>query len=263
MSTVATQPEPSGPAVPTGPVLLQGNAIQKRFGGVQALADVDFTVTRGEIVGLVGPNGSGKSTLLACLSRALDVDAGTIVFDGKDITRRRARTVARGGLTRTFQNVKIFPDLKVRENALLARKWSDVRTWQMLTPADAATRERVDDLLDLTQLAPLAGEFAGNLSGGQKRLLELVMALVSRPQLVLLDEASSGVNPTLIESLKTYIRSLHDDEGVSFVIVEHNIGFIFSLATRIVVLDAGRVLANGTPDEIRSNQEVIDAYLGA
>jgi ABC-type branched-subunit amino acid transport system ATPase component len=244
-------------------LLLEAIGVDKRFGGVHAVKSVDFRVAPGEIVGLVGPNGSGKSTLLNCLSRGTDVDAGTISFDSQDITRERPRTVARRGLARTFQNVKVFPDLKVRENALLARRWSEVSPLRMLGPADAATRARVDDLLELTQMSRLASEFAGNLSGGQKRLLELVMALVSKPRLVLLDEASSGVNPTLIEALKSYIRALHAEEGVSFVIVEHNIGFIFSLASRIVVLDAATVLADGTPDEVRVNQEVIDAYLGA
>ncbi|MCD9155072.1 ABC transporter ATP-binding protein [Aeromicrobium duanguangcaii] len=247
----------------TTTALLTATGIEKRFGGVRALQDVDFRVEPGEIVGLVGPNGSGKSTLLACLSRAHDVDAGTIRFDDRDITRTRAKVMARRGMTRTFQNVKVFPELTVRENALLARQWDGVKPWQLLAAADPATGERVDHLLELTEMTRLAGEFAGNLSGGQKRLLELVMALVSKPRLVLLDEASSGVNPTLIESLKGYIRLLHEQEGVSFVIVEHNIGFIFSLASRIVVLDGGRVLADGSPDDIRHNQEVIDAYLGA
>lgn len=259
MSTLLTHDQPAA----AGTLLLQAIGLEKHFGGVHALQGVDFTVAPGEIVGLVGPNGSGKSTLLACLSRTHDVDAGTITFDDRDITRTRTRTVARRGMTRTFQNVKIFPELKVRENALLARQWDSLRPWQMLGGPDAATRERVDALLELTQMTRLADEFAGNLSGGQKRLLELVMALVPEPRLVLLDEASSGVNPTLIESLKTYIRTLHSEEGVSFVIVEHNIGFIFSLASRIVVLDQGRVLADAPPEEIRNNQEVIDAYLGA
>jgi ABC-type branched-subunit amino acid transport system ATPase component len=261
MST--THPAPGAEASANGRLLLEAVGIEKRFGGVRAVKSVDFRVAPGEIVGLVGPNGSGKSTLLGCISRGINVDGGTISFDSRDITRERPRAVARRGLARTFQNVKVFPDLKVRENALLARRWNEVSPLRMLGPADAATRERVDDLLELTQMTRLANEFAGNLSGGQKRLLELVMALVSKPRLVLLDEASSGVNPTLIESLKTYIQALHADEGVSFVIVEHNIGFIFSLASRIVVLDAGAVLADGTPDEIRGNKEVIDAYLGA
>jgi len=259
MSTLATTPDMRG----ADQLLLRASGIEKHFGGVRALQGVDFQVAPGEIVGLVGPNGSGKSTLLACLSRAHDVDGGSISFQGQDITRSRTRVVARRGMTRTFQNVKVFPELKVRENALLSRQWDGVRPWRMLGKADSVTRSRVDDLLELTEMSRLADEFAGNLSGGQKRLLELVMALVSEPRLVLLDEASSGVNPTLIESLKTYIRSLNSDEGVSFVIVEHNIGFIFSLAHRIVVLDSGKVLADGSPDEIRTNQEVIDAYLGA
>lgn len=258
MPAMTTHAEPG-----SDPLLLTATGVQKSFGGVHALQAVDFRVAPGEIVGLVGPNGSGKSTLLACLSRAMNVDEGTITFHDRDITRSRARTMARRGLTRTFQNVRVFPELKVRENAMLARQWRGVRPWQMLGAADAATRARVDDLLELTEMSRLADEFAGNLSGGQKRLLELVMALVSNPRLVLLDEASSGVNPTLIESLKTYIRTLNADEGVSFVIVEHNIGFIFSLASRVVVLDGGVVLADASPQEIEKNQEVIDAYLGA
>lgn len=247
----------------TDSMILTATGVHKRFGGVRALDGVDFAVSPGEIVGLVGPNGSGKSTLLGCLSRAINVDEGAITFQDRDITQSRARTMARRGVTRTFQNVKVFPELKVRENALLARQWSGVRPWRMLGSADAVTKARVDDLLELTEMSRLADEFAGSLSGGQKRLLELVMALVSKPRLVLLDEASSGVNPTLIESLKTYIETLNADEGVSFVIVEHNIGFIFSLADRVVVLDGGRVLADAAPNEIRENQEVIDAYLGA
>lgn len=256
-------PAPSAETRSQPNLLLEAVGIEKRFGGVRAVKSVDFRVQSGEIVGLVGPNGSGKSTLLACLSRGIDIDEGTITFDSQDITRERPRTVARRGLARTFQSVKVFPDLKVRENALLSRQWTEVSPLKMLGPADAATQERVDDLLELTQMSPLANEYAGNLSGGQKRLLELVMALVSKPRLVLLDEASSGVNPTLIESIKSYILALNADEGVSFVIVEHNIGFIFSLASRIVVLDAGAVLADGTPDEVRGNQEVVNAYLGA
>jgi ABC-type branched-subunit amino acid transport system ATPase component len=256
-------PAQSAAPGPSSNLLLEAVGITKSYGGVHALKSVDFRVEPGEIVGLVGPNGSGKSTLLGCLSRGTPVDSGTIAFDGRDITRERPRTIARRGLARTFQNVRVFPELKVRENALLSRQWSEVSSLKLLGTADAATRERVDNLLELTQMSRLADEFAGNLSGGQKRLLELVMALVSKPRLVLLDEASSGVNPTLIESLKTYIRALHAEEGVSFVIVEHNIGFIFALASRIVVLDAGLVLADGTPDEVRGNQEVIDAYLGA
>ncbi len=247
----------------TGTPLLSARGITKSFGGVHAVDAVDFDVATGEIVGLVGPNGSGKSTLLGCLSRDIAMDAGRITFDGVDTSRLRTMQVARSGIGRTFQNVRIFPELSVMENALMGRQWKGVGLRGMLQPADTATRQRAAGLIDLMGFLHLAHEYAGNLSGGQMRLLELVMAMMCGPRLVMLDEATSGVNPTLIESLKHYVKVLNEQERVAFIIVEHNIGFIFSIADRIVVLDDGKVLADGTPDEIQHNQEVIVAYLGA
>jgi ABC-type branched-subunit amino acid transport system ATPase component len=255
----------SGPA-PTSDqhdLLLEARGITKSFGGVRAVCDVDFQVGRGEVVGLVGPNGSGKSTLLGCLSRDIPIDRGSVEFNGEDIARLRTMQVARRGMGRTFQNVRLFPELTVWENALLGRQWNGVGLGRLLRPADAGTRQRASDLIDLMEIPHLSHQYAGNISGGQMRLVELVMAMMSSPSLVLLDEATSGVNPTLIESLKHYVKVLNDEEGVAFIIVEHNIGFIFSIADRVVVLDDGQQLANGTPTEIIENQEVIDAYLGA
>ncbi|WP_346535553.1 ABC transporter ATP-binding protein [Micromonospora sp. DPT] len=235
----------------------------KSFGGVQALREVDFQIAAGEIVGLVGPNGSGKSTLLACLSRDMAFEGGSVEFNGRDIAKLRTMQVARSGMSRTFQNVRLFPELTVWENALLGRQWKGVGLRGLVRPADAATKQRASDLIDLMEIPHLTHQYAGNISGGQMRLVELVMAMMSNPSLVLLDEATSGVNPTLIESLKHYVKVLNQEEGVAFIIVEHNIGFIFSIADRIVVLHDGQLLANGTPEEISENQEVIDAYLGA
>jgi ABC-type branched-subunit amino acid transport system ATPase component len=243
--------------------LLKARGVTKNFGGVRAVREVDFEVARGEIVGLVGPNGSGKSTLLGCLSRDIAADRGTVEFNGENIAGLRTMQVARRGMGRTFQNVRLFPELTVWENALLGRQWRGVGLGHLLRPADAATRQRASELIDLMEIPHLSHQYAGNISGGQMRLVELIMAMMSSPSLVLLDEATSGVNPTLIESLKHYVKVLNDEEGVAFIIVEHNIGFIFSIADRIVVLDDGQELANGTPTEISENQEVIDAYLGA
>ena len=243
--------------------LLCARGVAKSFGGIRAVRGVDFDVAAGEIVGLVGPNGSGKSTLLGCLSRDIAMDAGKVLFNGTDISGLRAMQAARNGMGRTFQSVRIFPELSVWENALMGRQWKGVGLRSMLCPADAATRRRAGELIDLMGFPQLMHEYAGNLSGGQMRLLELVMAMMSGPRLVMLDEATSGVNPTLIESLKHYVKVLNRDEGVAFIIVEHNIGFIFSIADRIVVLDDGKILANGQPEDIRQNQEVIVAYLGA
>lgn len=245
------------------PRLLDARGVSKSFGGVRAVRSVDFHVRPGEIVGLVGPNGSGKSTLLGCLSRDLQLDSGTLSFTGVDVTRLRAMEIARKGLARTFQNARIFPELTVWENALLGRQWAGVGLRAMLCPPDAATKARAADLLAMMNISHVAQQYAGNVSGGQRRLLELVMAMMSRPRLVMLDEATSGVNPTLIESFKHHVRNLNTEQGVAFVIVEHNIEFVFSIADRIVVLNDGQLLAEGAPEEISRNQEVIDAYLGA
>jgi ABC-type branched-subunit amino acid transport system ATPase component len=248
--------EPSG-------LLLEATGIRKTFGGVQAVRGVDLHIAPGEIVGLIGPNGSGKSTMLGCLSRDIPIDEGKVMFEGRSLSKVGASRAARRGIGRTFQNIRVFPELTVHENALLARNWGQVSPLAMLGRADKACQARVDHLLALTEMTRLRGEFAGNLSGGQKRLLEFVMALVSEPRLVMLDEAASGVNPTLIEKLKSYVLRLRDEENVAFLVVEHNVDFIFTLADRIVVMETGSILAQGAPDTIRHNQEVIDAYLGA
>jgi ABC-type branched-subunit amino acid transport system ATPase component len=243
--------------------LIVASGLTCRFGGLVALDHVDFRVGRGEIVGLIGPNGSGKSTLLSCLSAGRRADSGKVLLSGKDITRKRPSTVARMGLTRTFQDARVFADLTVLENVLLSRDWTDLGPFGLLRTADEPVRDRANRLLDLVGIRSLAGTRAGELSGGQQRLLELVMAIMPRPRVVMLDEATSGVNPALIAELSEHLRLLHREEEVSFVIVEHNVGFVFGMADRIVVLQQGRVLAEGTPDEVRSNQEVVDAYLGA
>jgi len=249
--------------VPVSPRMLEARSVQKSFGGVHAVRDVNFHVSAGEIVGLVGPNGSGKSTLLGCLSRDIPIDAGSIVFNGIDVTRRRAMDLARSGMARTFQSSRIFPELTVWENALLGRQWRGIGLRDMIRPAGPDVRQRATALIEMMEIPHLREQYAGNISGGQRRLLELVMAMMSRPSLVMLDEATSGVNPTLIESFKEHVRVLNREEGVAFVIVEHNIGFVFSIADRVVVLDEGSVLADDSPEEILTNQEVIDAYLGA
>jgi ABC-type branched-subunit amino acid transport system ATPase component len=258
---------PAGTHVPSrSPVaspLLDARSVAKSFGGVRAVRDVNFHVRPGEIVGLVGPNGSGKSTLLGCLSRDIQFDTGELFFNGTEVTRLRAMEIARRGMARTFQTARIFPELSVWENALLGRQWAGVGLRAMLCRADDATRSRAAGLLGMMNIAKLAHEYAGNISGGQRRLLELVMAMMCGPSLVMLDEATSGVNPTLIESFKHHVRTLNKEEGVAFVIVEHNIEFVFSIADRIVVLNDGQLLAEGAPEVIRRNQEVVDAYLGA
>lgn len=241
--------------------LLEGRGVTKRFGGLAAVNDVDFAIYPGEMLGLIGPNGSGKTTLFDCLTRVQDIDAGTLVFKGEDITRCKPHQVARMGLSRTFQIIRVYSDLTVRENLLLSRRWGGLRPRDLLRSTTPEIADRADELMDFLLLDRLREDRAATLSGGQKRLLEIGMALMPRPDLVLLDEATSGVNPTLVETIKDRVRVLNES-GVAFLMVEHNIRFIADLCERVVVLDYGRKLAEGTPDEISDNEDVIEAYFG-
>ena len=243
--------------------LLEGRSVSKFFGGLAAVHEVDFVVYPGEIVGLVGPNGSGKTTLFDCLSRVQDVDHGQILFKGVDITRKKPHQVAHMGLARTFQVIRVYRKMTVLENMLISRQWHGESLWQMMRPSQKQTEERAKALIDFLTIDHLTQEMAGNLSGGQRRLLEIGMALMPDPELILLDEATSGVNPTLIETIKDRIRELNQKQGKSFLMIEHNIQFISDMCSRVYVLNYGQRLAEGTPDEIKNNEEVIEAYFGA
>ena len=242
--------------------LLAARGLTKRFGGLVAVDKVDIEVGAGEIVGLIGPNGSGKTTLFDCLSRVSDVDSGQITFDSKDITRLRPHQVAHLGMARTFQLIRVYRELTVTENLELSIQWGRLGLARMLGRTDSAAHRRVDSFLELLQLGPVRHQRAGALSGGQRRLLEIGMALMSKPRLVLLDEATSGVNPTLINDIADHIRAANT-EGVAFLLVEHNVQFVTDLCQRVVVLDQGAKLTEGTPQEVMNNQAVIEAYFGA
>lgn len=243
--------------------LLRGEKIVKYFGGLAAVNGVDIVVHSGEIVGLIGPNGSGKTTLFNCLSRLLPIDSGRIFFKGRDITRARPYQVARMGLSRTFQVIRVYRKMTVLENMLISRQWRGETLLSMLKPSHPETERRARELLDFLKLSHLINEQAGNLSGGQRRLLEIGMALMPDPDLVLLDEATSGVNPTLIEEIKDHIRELNRTQGKAFLLIEHNINFIADLCERVYVLNYGQLLAHGTPHDIMENEAVIEAYFGA
>ncbi len=242
--------------------LLEGRSVSKYFGGLAAVHEVDFAVYPGEIVGLVGPNGSGKTTLFDCLSRVQDIDNGQVLFKGVDITRKKPHQVAHLGLARTFQVIRVYRKMTVLENMLISRQWRGETLWKMLKPSHKDTEQRARELIDFLTINHLTNEKAGNLSGGQRRLLEIGMSLMPNPDLILLDEATSGVNPTLIETIKDRIRALNKDQGISFLMIEHNIQFISDMCSRVYVLNYGQKLAEGTPDEIKANEEVIEAYFG-
>ena len=243
--------------------LLEGRGVSKFFGGLAALSDVDFSVYQGEIMGLIGPNGSGKTTLFDCLSRVQNISDGQIFFKGKEITKKKPFQVAHMGLARTFQVIRVYKDLTVLENMLLSRQWGGLPLPALFRPNPKKIEDRAHKLLDFLLLERLTYEKAGKLSGGQKRLLEIGMALMPDPDLILLDEATSGVNPTLIEEIKVRIRELNAKQGKTFLLIEHNIQFISDLCSRVFVLNYGEKLAEGTPREIMENQAVIEAYFGA
>jgi ABC-type branched-subunit amino acid transport system ATPase component len=214
-------------------------------------------------MGLIGPNGSGKTTLFDCLSRVQNLSEGQVFFKGREVTNRKPYQVAHMGLARTFQIIRVYRKLTVLENMLLSRQWGGNRLWQLLRPGPKPLENRAHELLGFLLLDHLTYEQAGKLSGGQRRLLEIGMALMPDPDLILLDEATSGVNPTLIETIKDRIRVLNQEQGKTFLLIEHNIQFIGDLCSRVVVLNYGEKLAEGTPNEIMNNESVIEAYFGA
>ena len=242
--------------------LLEGHGLLKRFGGLTAVNQVDFSVYPGEMVGLIGPNGSGKTTLFDCLSRLERIDGGRVLFKGRDVTHASPHRVAGMGLSRTFQVIRVYRKLSVLENMLVSRRWRDGSYLRLMRPSSADTIRRSSELLEFLNIDFLASEPAGHLSGGQRRLLEIGMALMPDPDILLLDEATSGVNPSLVETIKDHIRTLNG-QGKAFLLIEHNINFIADLCTRVYALNHGKTLAEGTPAEIMENSAVIDAYFGS
>jgi ABC-type branched-subunit amino acid transport system ATPase component len=245
-----------------GRPLLQGIGVTKLYGGLAALNRVDFDVYPGEIVGLIGPNGSGKTTLFDCLSRVQDLDGGQVFFKGEEISKKKPYQVAHMGLSRTFQVFRVYRKLTALENMLLSRQWREVTLIEKLTPTPPKAVERARHLLEFLTLTHLVDEQAGNLSGGQQRLLEIGMALMPDPDIILLDEAASGINPVLINTITDRIRQLSREQGKTFLLIEHNMEFIGDLCSRVFVLNFGEKLAEGTPEEVVENEDVIAAYFG-
>jgi neutral amino acid transport system ATP-binding protein len=240
--------------------LLEVSGLVKRFGGVVAVDSCSLTVAEGSVTGLIGPNGSGKTTLFDLLTGFQQPDSGQVTFEARPITGLPPDRVHRLGIGRTFQLARVFPRLTVLENLLVPVRRRGLTA--LLTGAGGGGEaRRARELLEFLGLTGLAGEPAGRLSYGQRKLLELAAVMMSRPRLVLLDEPAGGVNPGLLESIAGSIRELNA-QGVTFLIVEHNMGFVMDLCDPVVVLDRGRPIACGTPDQVRADPAVLDAYLG-
>ncbi|WP_369147965.1 ABC transporter ATP-binding protein [Streptomyces sp. R44] len=238
--------------------LLRASGIDVRFGGVHALRDVTVSVGAGEICGLIGPNGAGKTTLFDVLSGMRRPDAGAIAYDDVDITRRSSVWRARHGIRRTFQRQQLFGQLTVADNLVVAQDWrGGVR------PAARRHRERAAAVLRECGIDALAGAYAGGLPVGQARMVELARALADPPRVLLLDEPASGTTAEERRKLAAVIRHMADEENCAVLLVEHNVSFVMELCSRVVVLDLGRILAEGTAAEVRADPAVREAYLGA
>jgi neutral amino acid transport system ATP-binding protein len=239
--------------------LLEIDGLTKRFGGVTAVDACSFSVPAGSVTALVGPNGSGKTTAFNLITGYTRRDAGAIRFDETTVRTPDPTRLARRGLTRTFQQARVFADLTLVENmvAALQQPWRSA----FRVAVRPSERARALELLDEFGLARLSHERAGNLSYGQKKLLEFAAVLMADPKLVLLDEPTAGVNPVLVEQIEGRIRELNE-RGLTFLVVEHNMNLVMRLCDPVVVLDHGTKLADGHPDEVRNDPRVLDAYLG-
>lgn len=248
----------------SGTLTVQG--LTKAYAGVRALDAVSFTVTRGEIVGLIGPNGSGKTTTIDCVSGLQSPDAGAVRLDGRDVTRWRTDRLAHLGLVRTFQQVRTFESLTVRHNlrvAALGRRARSRRLIDLARPnrEDAALRDRIDELIDTFALGPVADRIAGEISYGQRKLVEFAAACVVPPRVLLLDEPVAAVNPVIGNLIRDRIRALNES-GTTVLLVEHNIELVVGLCHRVIVLNQGRTLAEGDPAQVIARDDVQEAYFG-
>ena len=251
-------------------VPLRVEDLQMRFGGITAIDGASFDIKEGSLTGLIGPNGAGKSTTFNCITGVHTPDRGRILFDGTDITGQRPHEIAQQGLVRTFQITRELAEMTVLENLMLAPQGQQgEKLTHAVTPGlreevkrdEEAIRERVWEMLELFEIDHLAEEYAGTLSGGQRKLLELARTLMTDPDVLLLDEPFAGVNPTLENQLLDHIHNL-TDRGYTFLLVEHDMDLIMDNCEHIIVMHQGKVLAEGTDADIRDNEQVVEAYLG-
>jgi len=248
--------------------LLKVTDLKKSYGAILAVDGVSFEVMPGEIFGVIGPNGSGKTTMFNSVLGQISPNAGRIELNGHDITGLSPMQLNQRGVGRTFQTLQVFGKMSVRDNLLVAAQEHRGTLWsRMFAPGDSGLGAKADALIDQFRIGHVSHKKAGELSYGQQKLVDIAMAFMSDPALVLLDEPCAGVNPSLVGGISTLLKELNARRGAgmktsSFIVIEHNMDFVMDLCHRIMVMVEGRVMAIGTPAEIRANKQVLDAYLG-
>jgi neutral amino acid transport system ATP-binding protein len=265
----AASPPPAAPAATNGTAIFEAEDVVKRFGGIRAVNGATMQVQKGSITALIGPNGAGKTTFFNLITGFYKADHGAISFDGQSIAGKPSYAIARLGMVRTFQITKALAAMPVIDNMMLAAPNQPGEKLRNVFFRPGATRAREKEvhaaameLLEVFNLTKLADAYAGTLSGGQRKLLELARALMAQPRFLLLDEPMAGINPTLGRRLLDHMQRLRKEEGVTFLFVEHDMEVVMNHSDRVIVMAEGRVIADGEPHEVRSNKAVIDAYLG-
>lgn len=243
--------------------LLEVRHVSKSFGGVVANHDISLDVPKGKIIGLIGPNGSGKTTLFNSIVGYHPIDSGSIRFQSREISQMQVPDIARLGLLRTFQQTRIYGKMTCVQNMLISRSERNRRFLDLFSSQSGRAIKRADELLEFVGLYEKRHLPAGTLSFGQQKLLEFAMALINEPEMLMLDEPTAGINPTLINGLIDRLRRANADFGITLFVIEHNMRVVMNLAEYIYCLAHGELLADGPPEEIQNDQRVIDAYLGA